>query len=1027
MARCHRIGQEKDVTIYRLVSKDTYEEHVFRISSRKYGLDEAILGGIAGGGAAGSGGDELDGKKIADLLKHGAHCLDKVDEANAETEAFAEEDIDEILKGRTEKRQIGGRAGNTFSVATFAVEGGEGSGDVNGGGDGRPTDDKEFWKALLPDAAAEHDAAKLAAKQGHLVLAPRSRKRVNYREALRKKAAASSSEEENGDDSDFGPDPGENDSAGEGEGESGADGDASLMNGGDGSGGRLVPPARKKLKTNELKAWAAATVSQLFDQLMRYGFTGESVTKAATAAGILSKGYRLEDAPGVAAVLRAMVLAAPTAVDPKPSRIPSLPNEILRQKNILVKASGGGGYLLTGCASGTTPITITNASGGGGGNNTTTSMTTITNSTTNNSAAAAAAPPRSNEILQKEAEKLAAIEIARAKQIHRAWELATANAASTLAVSVGKAKGITFPQPAHRALQDAKFAQRLITNAPSYAQHMRELDILSRWGESGENAPLYVHKSSSFPTWWGRSDDTRLLKGLFTLGWAPLRKQSESVQAVLVHPEFGFPERLVEAVVVQQTAGGGGNDGGGIKVEEKASVKPASSPHPAAASAAATGTITSHSPEKEETVVMTAPVFGMASGVAGGAPPRAYTHSEWGKLKDTLVKHVKNMLVAVQRQAVIVERAAALTAAGGGGGGSSVQQRLDGEGGGALSRPESSADMYLSRASSMDSLATSTEQNGAGNGGGGSTLLWKQVLQREANKKLPSSATAGGGAKEEQQQQQQQQGSKLDSKNGEVPKKQQKSPKKSPKISKLPAKSRPSTVLQKIVVFEEKEVSPSVEGDDPIESFSDGDGEDDFKTTINTTAAAAAAAVKKTKTKKSAAAAATTTAATIAKKKSTSKVATPKSAAMGSKKNSTDDTPGSGLVPALNVFKETRGEFTGPDSVGGGPGGAGTAPTTAPSSAKKKKKNKAEESGGAGGGGGGVEKIVKKRKTTGQQQSLLSMPRVQPYLTTVTSGGRVGQEATVAGKPQQQQRQQNFVVVVEEEEEEEIIDLAMDD
>lgn len=35
--------------------------------------------------------------------------------------AFAAEGIDQILQGRTEKRQIGGRAGNTFSVATFAV------------------------------------------------------------------------------------------------------------------------------------------------------------------------------------------------------------------------------------------------------------------------------------------------------------------------------------------------------------------------------------------------------------------------------------------------------------------------------------------------------------------------------------------------------------------------------------------------------------------------------------------------------------------------------------------------------------------------------------------------------------------------------------------------------------------------------------------------------------------------------------------------------------------------------------------
>lgn len=38
MARCHRIGQSKEVTIYRLVCKDTYEQQVFECSSRKYGM-----------------------------------------------------------------------------------------------------------------------------------------------------------------------------------------------------------------------------------------------------------------------------------------------------------------------------------------------------------------------------------------------------------------------------------------------------------------------------------------------------------------------------------------------------------------------------------------------------------------------------------------------------------------------------------------------------------------------------------------------------------------------------------------------------------------------------------------------------------------------------------------------------------------------------------------------------------------------------------------------------------------------------
>ena len=47
--------------------------------------------------------------------------LQKGNEATAEGEAFATEDIQAILANRTEKRQIGSKAGNTFSTATFAV------------------------------------------------------------------------------------------------------------------------------------------------------------------------------------------------------------------------------------------------------------------------------------------------------------------------------------------------------------------------------------------------------------------------------------------------------------------------------------------------------------------------------------------------------------------------------------------------------------------------------------------------------------------------------------------------------------------------------------------------------------------------------------------------------------------------------------------------------------------------------------------------------------------------------------------
>ena len=42
-ARCHRIGQDKMVKIYRLVTRNTYEREMFDRASLKLGLDKAVL------------------------------------------------------------------------------------------------------------------------------------------------------------------------------------------------------------------------------------------------------------------------------------------------------------------------------------------------------------------------------------------------------------------------------------------------------------------------------------------------------------------------------------------------------------------------------------------------------------------------------------------------------------------------------------------------------------------------------------------------------------------------------------------------------------------------------------------------------------------------------------------------------------------------------------------------------------------------------------------------------------------------
>ena len=42
-ARCHRIGQTKPVSVYRLLTRHSYEEKMFEYASKKMGLEEVVL------------------------------------------------------------------------------------------------------------------------------------------------------------------------------------------------------------------------------------------------------------------------------------------------------------------------------------------------------------------------------------------------------------------------------------------------------------------------------------------------------------------------------------------------------------------------------------------------------------------------------------------------------------------------------------------------------------------------------------------------------------------------------------------------------------------------------------------------------------------------------------------------------------------------------------------------------------------------------------------------------------------------
>lgn len=118
-ARCHRIGQQKMVKIYRLLCRNTYEREMFDKASLKLGLDKAVLQSMnTSQGGKESGNRQLSKKEIEDLLKKGAYGA-LLDEEN-DGDKFCEEDIDMILARRTQVITMESEKGSTFSKASFA-------------------------------------------------------------------------------------------------------------------------------------------------------------------------------------------------------------------------------------------------------------------------------------------------------------------------------------------------------------------------------------------------------------------------------------------------------------------------------------------------------------------------------------------------------------------------------------------------------------------------------------------------------------------------------------------------------------------------------------------------------------------------------------------------------------------------------------------------------------------------------------------------------------------------------------------
>ena len=185
-ARCHRIGQQKPVKIYRLICRNTYEREMFDKASLKLGLDKAVLQSMNTQQKT-SGDGQLSKKDVEELLRKGAYGA-IMDDDNA-GDKFCEEDIDQILSRRTQVITIETEEkGSTFSKATFASA--DNRSDIE-------IDDPNFWEKWAKKANLETE--EVTGKNELIVEEPRRRtqtKRFGQDDSLMEISEADSTDDD---------------------------------------------------------------------------------------------------------------------------------------------------------------------------------------------------------------------------------------------------------------------------------------------------------------------------------------------------------------------------------------------------------------------------------------------------------------------------------------------------------------------------------------------------------------------------------------------------------------------------------------------------------------------------------------------------------------------------------------------------------------------------------------------------------------------------------------------------------------
>lgn len=157
MARCHRIGQSKNVKIYRLITRRSFEQEMFDRASKKLGLEQAVLGTknfqeIED--EVGKTTSKVDAQEMEQLLREGAYAVLMEDDSDA-LKDFFEQDIDKLLEQRARVLVTDGGAPteswlnkkkslSRTSKRMFTGDSAKDTAEID-------VNDPDFWKKLLPD------------------------------------------------------------------------------------------------------------------------------------------------------------------------------------------------------------------------------------------------------------------------------------------------------------------------------------------------------------------------------------------------------------------------------------------------------------------------------------------------------------------------------------------------------------------------------------------------------------------------------------------------------------------------------------------------------------------------------------------------------------------------------------------------------------------------------------------------------------------------------------------------------------